>query len=207
MAHASRDSRPFARRLEMDVLTPLTQSLNVDPGNARIYLKLAEWWGVDWEWTTAKESGARAVRILNERARKLDPLGAEPILTLLDLREHFARFSEGRAELAHRLAERATDAAEKDRYLEDEKEFRANVQENCQLAANTLAEYLPNDPTDAPLRFRLAALLVRAGKPDEARPQAREALRLDKLSTMPPRRLTDRQREQARGWADVQPDD
>ena len=45
-------------------------------------------------------------------------------------------------------------------------------------AADVLERYLPHDPNDAVLRFRLAEALYKAWEDDRCREQAAEALRL-----------------------------
>ena len=194
LAHATRDPRLFGeyQLLEQNVLFPLLQATKSEKSNARLYAKLAYWWGVHWEWTSDKQSGRNALTAANV-AKKLDPLGTEPIDEMVDLLVKFARYSEGEAVLAPTVGKSA--------------EAKKEAQDNYGRAAAQLRSFVANDPTDAPLRFRLAELLVKAGDMGEARVQAREALRLDERSTLPPRKLTDPQRTQARAWASAKVDD
>ncbi|HEV3262402.1 MAG TPA: O-antigen ligase family protein [Gemmataceae bacterium] len=73
-------------------------------------------------------------------------------------------------------------------------------QKQYQLAAAALRQMMDHDPGSALLRFHLAETLFKAGEPQAARLQARQARTLDELAAPPPRRLTDPQRLQIRRW-------
>jgi hypothetical protein len=201
VARSRRESSQFSQQLEREVIGPLVQATNIDPRNARLYVRRAYWWGVYWEWTIRSELGSDALKALKS-AHTLNPQGLEGLLLLLDLRERFARASSDLAKLYHALQEdTALPTEARIQFGKQEAEARENVQRNYVLAAEALNDYLTNDPTDAPLRFRLADLLVKAGKLDSAMDEARIALQFDALSTAPPRRLTDPQRKLAQTWA------
>ena len=65
-------------------------------------------------------------------------------------------------------------------------------------AAEVLERYLPNDPNDIALRFRLAETLFKAWEDDRCREQAQTALDLDAAAYRP--MLTDEQRRKLNVW-------
>jgi O-antigen ligase/polysaccharide polymerase Wzy-like membrane protein/tetratricopeptide repeat protein len=103
-------------------------------------------------------------------AQKLDPEGREGYLAEYRLNLLFAQLSE------------------------------RETRQFYERAAQALAQVVQRDPTEARLHFQLAQVLFQADKPAEARRQAEEARRLDRVSTEPSRRLTDSQRKQIEKW-------
>ncbi len=69
-------------------------------------------------------------------------------------------------------------------------------------AAAALEKYLPNDPNDAALRFRLVDALFKAWEDDHCREQTVDVLRLDAAA---PSLLTDEQRRKLQAWKELPP--
>jgi len=88
---------------------------------------------------------------------------------------------------------------------EDRKRIQAKLQSDLQeqrvLIVTVLQRCVDLDPTDAPLRYRLAEALREAKHTAAARLQAREALRLHRLSRHRLRQLTDQQFRNAFTWS------
>jgi Flp pilus assembly protein TadD len=74
------------------------------------------------------------------------------------------------------------------------------ARQQYELAAETLEQFLPNDPHDTALRYNLAVAWLKAGDKEKARRHAEEALRLNERLTYPSRKLTDPQRKQLLQW-------
>src|SRR5204863_2705652 len=84
------------------------------------------------------------------------------------------------------------------------KQLRADRRQQYDLAAEVLERYIPRDPENPALRFRLASLLFEAKRYRAAGIQARQARELDERA--PARRtLTDRQRGQLKKWLGPNP--
>jgi hypothetical protein len=86
--------------------------------------------------------------------------------------------------------------------LRDEQDPNEPAYQYLQAAA-ALEKYLPNDPNDAVLRFRLSEALFKAWEDDACRGQAAEALRIDAAASRPP--LTDEQRQKLNAWKNLPP--
>jgi tetratricopeptide (TPR) repeat protein len=176
--------------LHRGVIQPLEKAFQEDPENARTAVHLA--WAYRELWvfgqrlgmgTRATEEAATKAAWFAGQAELLDPAGREGYDATYTLRMNFG---------AAKTRENKPEAA---------KEAR----QQYQLAVQALERFLPQDPTDAHLRFQLAAALTAAGDKEEAARQAEEALRLDEVSTWPTRQLTASQRELARQWRSSAP--
>ena len=203
------------KQREATVLRPLLEAAQVDPINPRVWTQLGVWYGQDWEFSRKtgriEELGQRAGGAL-DRAESYDPNALEPLLAEVQLRLLFARYSNLQADVDRRKHERLTantklSTTEKEKALgdveKDEKRSRDWAADHLRKAAIALRKAVKLDPTDAPLRYQLADMLDKAGDRESCRKEAQEALRLDNVSTMPPRRLTDPQRLKAEAWADA----
>ena len=74
------------------------------------------------------------------------------------------------------------------------------ARDQCKLAAQTLEQFLPNDPHDTALHYNLAEAWFKAGDKEKARQHVEEALRLDETLAFPMRKLTDPQRTRLGEW-------
>jgi len=110
----------------------------------------------------------------------------EGYLAEYQLRTLFAHVSEERAA-------RVKDKAQAEKLKEQ-------ARQQYRLAAEVLIRFRPRDPAEAQVHYDLAEALFKSGDEAAAREEAREALRLDALATLPTRKLTDRQHQTAEGW-------
>ncbi len=169
-------TRENLRAVQQFALPTLQQAREQDPADVVPYLELAYWSGEYWKLSLFQGVQASPLKVREAavgwaaKAQELDPESVEGYLTLYRLNLLFARF-----------AERQT-------------------QSFYGLAAKALAQAVKRDPTEARLRFQLAEVWFQADNPVEGRAAAREAQRLDQLSTEPTRRLSNAQREQVRKW-------
>ncbi len=205
------------KHLEDKILVKLHEAGLVDPDNPRVWMQLGLWYGQYWEFRHRSEDGEHAGGALDQ-AVKLDPNSVELLLAEVQLWQTFARYSRISAEVAGRRKEAARQARaafkaalnltiyelEEQEKKDEKNETASRTREEGHLryAADTLRKAVTLDPTDAPLRFQLAEALDQASDHQGCREEAREALRLDGVSTQPPRRLTDPQRLRAKAWAE-----
>jgi hypothetical protein len=178
--------------LQKKVIDPLGQAAHEDPEDAHIPNLLAFWYSQVWGVTVPRND--RLIERAKDwaaRAQLLAPNVRDGYQTEYDIRRLSA---ERYAELAKKQPDKA-------------KLMRAQYR----MAADALRGYLPNDPTDAPLRYFIARALYHAeerpAEAEEWKTQAREALRLDELQNRPdepakrrPRRLSPEQRKELEGW-------
>ena len=209
--------------LTKDVLVPLQNAATDDPDDARVPVLLAHWIGELWI-INANNSGLTQTALVYARhAEDIDPLGRAGYEAEVQLRMESAREVEGGDWLpglaigpAYRPALRETrwpdplgrayiektKAKYRDAVNAGEKNVYAKEPAIQYLeAAKVLERYLPNDPNDAELRFRLADTWFKAWEDDRCREQAREALRLDAAAPRPA--LTDDQRRKLNVWKDL----
>jgi hypothetical protein len=92
-----------------------------------------------------------------------------------------------------------TKAAERATFKKQAVALALARRQRLELAAAILSRYIPRDPTNPHLRYRVALALHEAGLRPAAREQAREAVKLDE-QVRAPRKLTDRQRQQLARW-------
>jgi hypothetical protein len=188
------------------VLPPLEEATREDPGNAHTWVLLAKWYGQWWASSgtpTARDEfkGNRALQAARE-AQRLNPEGREPYEAEYNLWLLFAKANEkivmdirGKLKTDETLV-----PARKDALRQQAEKHDQQRKQRFKKAARLTAEYLPRDPTDPRLHYRLAATRREAGLPGWREP-AREALRLDEL--LPPdspRKLTASQRVELRKW-------
>jgi hypothetical protein len=183
------------------VIKPLEQAVKEDPGNARIYVALAQWYGR--LWTLEPSIGENSKRACDAalRAQQLNPDSGAGYMAEYQLRLLFANriqppFWPG---MAAGPAYRILLDEYPDALLSPEQ--GAKVREQCRLAGDALARYVRHDPADAPLYMQLADAYARAGDRNRAREEAERALAYDRVSTRPTRKLNDRQYRQAERWA------
>ena len=189
------------------VLVPLKEAARSDRDDARVWAELARWYRRRWELNadaddpkkdkprTAQPLGAPAVKSA-QAAEGLDPAGPEGYEANYEMFRRFGAYSAARAEQAKKKG---------DKKAEDH--HRKSALEQYKVAARAVASYLPHDPTNARLRYRLAEAAFRAGDKALGSTQAAEAERLDALATNPARRLTDAERQQVRQWRTARPAD
>ena len=185
------------------VIQPLEDAERDDRGNVRTRVMLATWWVQEWMISPPSrrnvEMGKRGIAYAI-RAQQANPEDRDGYLA-----EYNARLS---IAAAMKLQVKRMEDESKKRKM-DEKQKKAlragiegqqgQIRELGLLAARALEPYIPRDPTDPELRFRLAAALIEAGEVETGREQAREADRLDGLVGRP-RRLSLPQREQLVKW-------
>ena len=187
--------------LTQDVLTPLQEAAKDDPDDARVPVLLAHWIGELWIINANKPGLTQAGLRAAQRAEDIDPLGRAGYDEEVELRLEFARALEGGDRLpglaigpAYRPALRETrwpDPLGRE-YIQKAKAKYRDAVNAGQIdvyakepaiqyleAAKVLELYLPNDPNDAELRFRLADTWFKAWEDNRCREQAQEALRLD----------------------------
>lgn len=182
------------RFIQVGVLERLRQAERLTPDDARIYVQLAWWTNVLWEMTQAKTDRelriARQALLYGGRATQLDPRGGAGYWVLYRIRIRYAKIVEDSIEELKKKHEAAN-------ILEAREKI---VRQQYQLAADTLDQYLPNDPHNLMLHFELARALFKVGDKEKARRHAEEALSLDETISRPARKLTKRQREQLGQW-------
>jgi tetratricopeptide (TPR) repeat protein len=196
------------------VVGPLEQAVKDDPENARLRVLLAEWYGELWAQVPVNDQlRKQALQMLEQKvqgtkeSRGIDPEGRAGYLTDYHLRVRFARMLEASPlpGAAIGVTYRAHLFTVWPRILTALRAGPGEAKNQYRLAARVLEKYLPNDPTDATLRYQLAEALFRGGETAAAREQAREALRLDQASKRPTRSLTDPQRKQLEEWLTTSP--
>lgn len=181
--------------IQKGVIERLEEAARLTPDDARIYVQLAWWTNVVWDLKRGRTHisdlpiAERAIRN-GMRAVELDPQGAAGYLVQYRMRLAYAELNEEKA--------KAAEKAHGENVFIREREETARRQ--YELAAQTLEEYLPNDPHDAELHYGLARAWFKADDKEKGRLHAEEALRLDDLVHIPARKLTDRQCEQLRAW-------
>ena len=208
--------------LTKEVIGPLQAAAKDDPDDARVPVLLAHWIGE--LWIINATPGLTQTALLSARcAQAIDPLGRDGYDAEVQLRLEFARALEGADRIpglaigpAFRPALRETrwpdplgrayiekiKARYRDAVSAGETDVYAKEPAIQYLeAAKVLERYLPNDPNDAELRFRLADTWFKAWEDDRCREQAREALRLDAAAPRPA--LTDDQRRKLNVWKDL----
>jgi hypothetical protein len=163
-------------RALMLIVGQLEEAVSADPGDARYWADLANWYGTLAETTRNEEYRQRGLKYAR-KAQELDPQGEAGYLV------------ESRLDLI--AARRAPSPQGRSQALLD--------------APTPLRAIVRSHPYDARLNYRLAVTLAQAGRHDESKTYAARALDLDRLAVSPQRRLTDPQREQARRLAVAAP--
>jgi len=185
--------------LQKTVVGRLEQAKQLTPDDARIYVQLAWWNHAVWDLTPSKSTQqlSRAENALRfgGMAVRLDPRGAPGYLVQYRIRMRYAELN--------RVSARKLREAHGDPLVISDRESTARRQ--CKLAADTLEQFLPNDPHDTNLHYALAEALYMAGDTNGGRQYAEEAVRLDKALTFPSRKLTDPQRKQLDEWIQKPP--
>jgi len=182
------------RFIQLRVINRLKQAAQLTPDDARIFVQLA--WGTNVLWELSQRKTRRELPLAENalrygiKATQLDPHGAAGYLVQYQIRIKYAELNEASAELLRKN--------HGDPVAINEREYTAR--EQYKLAAQTLEKYLPNDPHAAALHYDLWLAWSKAGDKEKGREHAEEALRLDKLVTMPARKLTDSQRKELNDW-------
>jgi hypothetical protein len=187
------------------IIAPLKTASDEDPGNVRLHVLLANWYGELAQLAPAAQkqtpdvTRAMAWASLARQANREGPAGYEVEYDVLTrLARTFAAAAASRQEqlkdpklkipvLRRREAERMVAA------------LVIASQNHYAQAYRGLRPYLPRDPTSPYLHFHLAFALDKAKQFKESREMAREARRLDHR-VAPPRKLTDRQQAQLDAW-------
>src|SRR5262245_59941249 len=191
---------PHFQRVEHEVIAPLKAAIEADPGNARLHLLLAEGTMELAKISQAvKAKGAdafgRDALAAAQRAQELDPENTLPYLWRSSLWRTMAEWpgEDAAAHLVNALAE--VRQAEPNNptapglpYQLADLGFKAARQLNEQAGKE------PSADRAAELRRRARAIASQANQ------DAEEALRLDRATTFPVRKLTDRERGQLRRW-------
>jgi O-antigen ligase len=179
----------------------------IGKGNARIRIQLGATYADIWDRDHRDTTASRAISWL-VLAQDINPKDLTAYLLELKFRQRAVDlYIVGKAgNLCELLASPVSPwfklrPIHDDEYHRREAYFDAQISQQRAVIADVLQRCVQLDPTDAPLRHALAKALREAGRIDASREQAREAVRLDRLSTHRLRRLTDRQREQALRWS------
>jgi O-antigen ligase len=209
-----RETKPEERKLRPEqatgfirerILNPLLKAEKEDPGNVRLRVQLAGWFGqvaLQTPLERRRQDDDRRAVAWATLAQEANREGPEGYLVEYDL---FTRFAGKYLHYAGELEKEAKDKKAKitqpmrKRNETVAEGLRGKARESYHSAAETLRAYLKRDPTDPTLRYYLAAALRGEGKTELAADVAREALRLDDR-VKPPRNLTISQREQLLGW-------
>jgi hypothetical protein len=227
-AVAGRDPRFFdykgnrvSKVLLDEILTPLQDAAKADPDNSRVPILLAEWTEALWVINARDAQLAKIAVHDAQQAEAIDPLGRDGYLAEYQLRMEFARrleaadalpgwaigpayrifLKEGRwpnphgREAIEQAKTEYQDAARAK--AEDVNPFEPAVQ--YLEAAKVLERYLPYDPDDVSLRYRLAETLFKAWEDRRCREQALAALALDAAAPRPV--LTEEQRRKLKVWS------
>ncbi len=148
------------------------------PFRAEPLVELAQWYGEEWKHLPIQGKGLIDIRNraakCAEAAIDLDPEGLDGYRIKYQLNLTFAK---GSVTETKRLYE---------------------------LASEAMAAFVRRDPTEAGNHFRWAEVLFQLGDREVGKKQAEEALRLDRLSVDPARKLRDSQRWQM--LAELDPD-
>jgi O-antigen ligase len=152
----------------------LASAVEADPGNARYWADMANWYGEFYDLTGDDVTRQRGVRYAYV-AQAHDPRGEEGYLA--------------EARLHHLGAVRAPTP-----------QLRKKAASDIPKPLLKIIQHRPNDPQ---LHYQLAAALFEAGDRNLGRVHAARALELDGLAATPTRRLSDAQREQARRLAET----
>ncbi len=214
-----------SRSLQEKVIAPLQDAARDDPDDARVPVLLSQWDGELWVINATKDYLANAGVGHARAAQKIDPQGRDGYDAEYQLRMEFGRRLEAVGQLpglaigpAYRvflkearwpnpMGREAVERA-KTKYREAVA-AKAKVEEinpyepaiQYLEAADVLFKYLPNDPNDAELRFRVAEALFKAWEDDRCREQAQKALDLDAAAARP--LLTDDQRRKLNVWKEL----
>ena len=207
-----------------NVLAPLAEAAKTDSDDARVKVLQARWTLELWaDRAGGTETAAAAVAYAVE-AERLDPRGRDGYDAEYKARMEFGRRLDAfdrlpvaaigqtyriflmQARWPNPLGRDAIEKAKR-RYRDAvaaKKAEEINPYEPAVQyleAAAVLEKYLPNDPNDPEVRYRLAEALFKAWEDDRCREQAAAALRLDAASSAPP--LTDDQRRKLNVWKDL----
>ncbi len=153
------------------IISQLEDAVQSDPGNARYWVDLANWYGTLYETVipTNEEYRRRGFEYARAAEDKYDPLGVEGYLA------------------ESRLHELGTSRA-------PSLDLRRQA---VKLVAEPLLKIVQARPNDARLHYRLAVALFTAEEPALGKVHAARALELDLPGLAPERRLTEAQRQQA----------
>jgi tetratricopeptide (TPR) repeat protein len=194
----------LVQNLNQHVITPLKQALELDPGNASIYLDLAKSQWRIWTLKLDEKDASREAVYWAERAILVDPESREGYQAVYDLREIYARRKEYLVVPA-RLG-MVLGGASQEAYVRHQRETSLEYQENLKkakeqyrFAAEALERYLVMDPWNVEVHFRVAEAWFHAGDLERARQQALKAL-VKNNTVHPARKLTEAQREQLTRW-------
>ncbi len=204
--------------IHKEIIGPLEAADRDSPGNVNTHRKLARWWAELWALTTSEQGAQLRALQWMERAQQTSPEDQQVYLDTYELRMQLRRatlFIATRMEMqAQKAEEKALEArAKKDKKTEATSMAQArelylrsaaptqHAWQHRDAAIGELRKAIALGPTDAPLHYHLARLLNETGDGKGAQKEAREAIRLNRLSRHPLRKLTDQQREQALRWA------
>jgi hypothetical protein len=218
------DKAPQERKLRkpidfirQSIIEPLIQADREDPGNVRLRVLLARWYGQLWREAPLDPRSDAAKKSLAwaALAREANKEGFAGYEVEFDVRTQVARRFLGEGEKLEKMAkdskvnlEKAAKDKKINRRQENQKiqqslrtaaQLRLKAREHFVPAAEILQEYLPRNPTDPVLHYHIADALKSASKIEASREEARAAQRLDN-KVKPPRNLTLRQREQVDSW-------
>jgi hypothetical protein len=165
---------------------------------------IADWSYRMWELApTEKELGKKVIAWAQEAQRR-DPAAPTGYVTEAYLREKFARFLEQRQSPGVFLGNAYTVfIQERGPVGTSTGTRRKDIREEYRLAAEALVRYQPNDPTDAPLAFRIAELYAHADDRANMEQWGKTALKLDSVARGRLRSLSDPQRAQLQRWLPV----
>lgn len=195
---------PAYNRVFEHMVKPLTTASDLERWDPRLPAEVAQWSQRLWEMRPTQEGLGKKVVAWATETQKRDPASILGYRTEADLREKFAQFLEGSQD-ARLFAGNAFRVFVEERGpLKGGGSRRKDIREQYTLAAQALERFQPNDPTDAPLAYRIAELYARADDVPNMTKWGELALKLDLSAKGRLRSLSDPQRTQLRRWLGVE---
>jgi hypothetical protein len=187
------------------IISPILRAEREDPGNVRLRVKLASWYGEMARYRDQRNlkgpNDLQWSRIWAEQARKANPEGRESYEVGYNVQRRLARAYIAEAEQNEKeLRETKKLPVQRREQLKRLVSLnRTLTKSHSEQAAKILEPYVRRDPTNPDLHYHLAVALYSADKPDAARKEANDAFWLDNRVGAP-RKLTHLQREQLMNW-------
>jgi O-antigen ligase len=212
-----RDPNARFNFLRQRVVAPLLTANDMDRWDPLIPDTIADWSYRMWELAPTKKEAQRlglAVPTKEElgpkviawaqEAQRRDAAAPTGYVTEAYLREKFARFLEQLQAPGVLLGNAYTVFIQERGPLSTSTGTRRkDIREEYRLAAEALVRYQPNDPSDAPLTFRIAELYAHADDRANLEKWGKRALELDAVAKGRMRSLSDPQRDQLKRWLRV----
>ncbi len=204
-APEERELRDPVEFVTWGIIVPVFRAEREDPGNIRLRVTLANWYG-----ELARLRDQKNLKPKNDfdlalswakTARETNPEGREGYEVAYDI---YVRIAKVFLEDADRQEKQARDTkklpvASREKLVRAANLNRTLAKKYFKDAADILRKYVPRDPKNPELHFHIADALYSAGDTEAGRTEADEAFDLDRWAGAP-RKLTDQQREQLADW-------